>query len=70
MKKRDHQDRLALIERLEKKYSEKTRFHWIHKQQRFEQESLRTIRGIHITDDYLDYEAIDATIKGGRRLAY
>ena len=70
MKKRDRQDRLAFIERLEKKHSETIRNQRLYKQQRFVQQSLRTVRGMRLSDGDLDYEVTDLTLHSGHRLAY
>lgn len=70
MTKRGHQDRLALIERLEQKYSEKIRHQKLYKSQRIMQRSLRTVRGMRIGDGYLGYEAVEAPLYDRQRLAY
>ena len=70
MNKKTHRDRMALIDRLEKKYSQKVQSHKLRKEERHAKQSLQAIRGIHIGDDELDYEAIDVALQGGRRLAY
>lgn len=69
MKKKTHRDRVALIDRLEKKYIQKARFQHLHKQQQSAKRTLRAIRGMRPRDyDDLDYEVID--IGGRTRLAY
>lgn len=70
MTKKGHQDRMALIERLEKKYSQKVQSHKLRKQERSLRQSLRTIRGAHLEDSDLHYEATDVVRHNGRRLAY
>ncbi len=64
-----HKDRVAFIDHLEKKYSQKIQHYKLGKQERSVRQQLRTIRGTHMNGD-LDYEATDFTLLNGRRLAY
>lgn len=64
MEKKTHKDRIALISRLEKKYSQK--LEKLHKQR----QTLSRVRGMHLTGySRLDYEVTDVTTPS-RRLAY
>lgn len=69
MKKSQHQ-RSALIDRLERKYSQKVQLHKLHKQQSKLKRSLRLISGQPLADTDLDYELSGPIFHHGRRIAF
>lgn len=68
MKRKTHQDRIALIDRLEKKYSQK--LEKLYKHRKPTSHSSPAQQGIHLKNrSDIDYETIDGGFYG-RTLAY
>ena len=68
--KKSHNERLALIDRLERKYSQKVKLHKLHKHHDRLKRSLRMMTGRPLGETDLDYELSDPIFHHGRRVAY
>ena len=52
--KKSHHDRMALLDRLEKKYARKLELHRMQKKQKSLKQSLRIMRGRQLADNTFD----------------